>query len=67
MKKVPIVACRLGLVVGLIMLLHFAVGQEDRFFFEHQSDWDNDIMSPSDWEKVECDDLATCVSYSFVC
>ena len=51
--------------VVVVLLLFFAARAaqgQDRFFYEDQSDWNNGIMSPSDWDQVECDDVATCVS-----
>ena len=55
---------RRNLVVVFVLLLAAmqAVRGQDRFFYQNESDWENAIMSPSDWDQVECDDFATCVS-----
>ena len=34
---------------------------ETRFYYENTSDFAEQIMAPSDWDLVDCDDPATCV------
>lgn len=48
--------------LALVVVAVTHVQGQDRFHYEEQSDWDQGIMSPSDWDKVQCDDFATCVS-----
>lgn len=36
--------------------------QQPRFFYENTSDLEEQIMAPEDWDLVDCDDPATCVS-----
>ena len=55
-------AAFLVLHVLVVPRLFIAVQGQERFFYKKHSDWVNGIMSPSDWDQVECEDLDTCVS-----
>lgn len=48
----------------LAVSLSFLVASSNDKFNYDKTDWEAHDYGPKDWGNVECDDVATCVSYS---